>query len=121
MPALIEGADLKRLVQAGEDVTSLEAHVVPGKVTVFDFYANWCAACRNVDRHMIGLLNKRSDLAHRRLNVISWETPIAARYLQDVPGLPLLIVYGKNGKRVATIAGADLEALDRAIASGEKQ
>ncbi len=121
MPALADGADLKKLVHAGEDIGSLESHAVPGKVTVFDFYANWCAACRNVDRHMIGLLNTRTDVAHRRLNVVSWETPIAARYLANVPGLPLIIVYGKSGKRVATIHGADLTALDKAIAAGEQQ
>lgn len=118
MPTLIEGADVKHLVSAGEDLPSLEPHVVPGKITVFDFFAVWCAVCRKVDQHMIALLNQRSDIAHRKINVVTWETPIAARYLGDVPGLPLLIVYGKNGKQVAKISGADLEALDRAIEKG---
>ncbi len=116
LPTLAQGADLRGLVEQGEDVPRLEEHLVPGKVTVFDFYADWCAVCRKVDRHVYALLNQRPDVAYRKLNVVSWETPLARRYLADAPGLPLLVVYGKDGRKVATLSGGDTDALDRAIA-----
>ncbi|HEY0705917.1 MAG TPA: thioredoxin family protein, partial [Polyangia bacterium] len=59
---------------------------------------------------------KRNDLALRKLNVVSWETPLAERYLKSAADLPYIVVYGKDGKRVAAISGFDLPALDRAIA-----
>ena len=120
LPPLPPNADLKELAKEGEDVPSLEAHVVPGKVTLFDFYAVWCAPCRKIDAHVFALLGKRSDLALRKLNVVSWDTPLAARYLKNIPDLPYVVVYGKNGKRVDAVAGFDLEALDRAIAAAGK-
>jgi len=120
LPALAEGADFRRLVQQGEDLPRLEEHLVPGKVTVFDFYADWCAVCRKVDRHVYALLNQRPDVAYRKLNVVSWETPLARRYLADAPGLPLLVVYGKDGRKVATLSGGDTEALDKALAEAAK-
>lgn len=116
VPAPPAGADLVELSKQGEEVPSLDPHAVKGKVTLFDFYAVWCAPCRKVDAHVFALLGKRSDMAVRKLNVVSWETPLAKRYLQDVPGLPYVVVYGKSGKRVAAVAGLDLGALDRAIA-----
>jgi thiol-disulfide isomerase/thioredoxin len=115
LPPLPPGADMAELSAQGEDVPSLEAHLVPGKVTLFDFYAVWCAPCRKIDAHVFALLGKRKDLALRKLNVVSWETALAERYLKNVSDLPYVVVYGKDGKRVDAISGFDLAALDRAI------
>jgi thiol-disulfide isomerase/thioredoxin len=118
LPALAADADLKKLSVQGEDVPDLTAHAVTGKVTVFDFYADWCAPCRKVDVHMHGLLNQRKDIAYRKLNVVSWETPLALRYLASVPNLPYLIIYGRDGRPVRSVTGLDLAALDAAISEG---
>jgi thiol-disulfide isomerase/thioredoxin len=118
LPVVPAGADLSRLSVRGEDVPSLEAHAVAGKVTVFDFYADWCAPCRKIDAHVFALLQKRADLAVRKLNVVSWNSPLAKRYLARVDKLPYVVVYGRDGKLVRGITGLDLEALDRAIAEG---
>jgi thiol-disulfide isomerase/thioredoxin len=121
LPPLSEKADLAEIAHEGEDVPSLESHAVKGKVTLFDFYAVWCAPCRKIDAHVFALLGKRDDLAMRKLNVVSWETPLAKRYLKEISGLPYVVVYGKSGKRVATVEGFDLKKLDQAIATAEKQ
>jgi thiol-disulfide isomerase/thioredoxin len=121
LPALPEKADLLEIAHEGEDVPALEPHAVKGKITVFDFHAVWCAPCRKIDAHVFALLGKREDLAMRKLNVVSWETPLAKRYLKDVSGLPYVVVYGKSGKRVAAVEGLDLKKLDQAIAAAEKQ
>lgn len=115
LPPLPASADLVEISAQGEDVPALEPHLVPGKVTVFDFYAVWCAPCRKIDAHLFPLLGRRSDLAVRKLNVVSWETPVAERYLRNASSLPYVVVYGKRGQRVAAIAGLDLDAIDRAI------
>lgn len=115
LPEVPSGADLKEIAKEGEDVPALEAHAVAGKVTLFDFYAVWCAPCRKVDAHVFALLGKRPDLAVRKLNVVSWETPLAGRYMKDVSDLPYVVVYGKDGKRVGAMSGLDLPALDRLI------
>jgi thiol-disulfide isomerase/thioredoxin len=113
-----EGADVKLLSKEGEDVPDLLAHLAPGKVTVFDFYADWCAPCRKIDAHVYGLLRQRTDVAVRKLNVVSWESPLAKRHLAQVPNLPYVVVYGRDGKKVRDISGFDLAALDAAIAEG---
>jgi thiol-disulfide isomerase/thioredoxin len=121
LPELPAGADLSKLSMQGEDVASLEAHVVAGKVTVFDFYADWCGPCRKVDVHMFRKLQTRTDLALRKLNVVSWDTPLAKHYLPKVQSLPYLVVYGRDGRVVRAITGFDLAALDQAIEEGARR
>jgi len=122
LPKLPADADVVWLSKQGEDVPSLEDHVVPGKVTVFDFYADWCAACRKVDGHVFKrLAGGDPSLAYRKINVVSWETAVANRYLQRIPSLPFIVVYGRDGKKVTTLHGANLSALEKAIAAGAAQ
>jgi thiol-disulfide isomerase/thioredoxin len=119
LPEAPAGADIVKISQQGEDVPSLDAHLAPGKVTIFDFYADWCAPCRKIDAHVLTLMQKRNDIAVRKLNVVSWETPIARRLTSwRVAKLPYVVVYGKDGKQVRAITGFDLDALDKAIAEG---
>ena len=84
LPELPPNADIERLSASGEDVPALEPHSVAGKVTLFDFYADWCAPCRKIDAHVFTLMQKRDDIALRKINVVSWETPVAKRYLAAV-------------------------------------
>lgn len=115
-----ESADVVEIVKDGEDLTALEPHRVPGKVTVFDFYAAWCPPCRKVDEHLYPTLARRDDIALRKINVGSWDTPVAERYLGEVAELPYLVVFAKDGRRVAAISGANFGEIDRAIAEAGK-
>jgi thiol-disulfide isomerase/thioredoxin len=115
-----DGADFQRLVESGEDLGALEPHVVRGKVTIFDFYADWCGPCLKVDEHVFGLLGSRNDIAYRKLNIVSWESALAKHYMAGVPSLPFVVVYGRDGKPVGRMTGLQLDELDRAIAAGSR-
>lgn len=122
LPPLAPDADVAWLARAGEDVPSLEAHAVPGKVTVFDFYAEWCAACRKVDGHVYRRLAAGDALlAYRKLNIVEWESPLAQRYVKSIPSLPYVVIYGVDGKPFKSLHGADLAALDQAIAEAARR
>jgi thiol-disulfide isomerase/thioredoxin len=122
LPRLDANADIAWLSKGGEDVPALEPHAVKGKVTLFDFYADWCAACRKVDGHVYAkLASGDQSLAYRKLNVVDWDSPLAKRYVRTVPSLPFLVVFGPDGKRVTSLHGADLAALDAALARANRR
>jgi copper chaperone CopZ/thiol-disulfide isomerase/thioredoxin len=108
------GADVQVLSPDGRAVGSLERQRVPGKHTVFDVYADWCGPCRLVDARLREIVGQRSDVAVRRLNVVSFETPLASELGPDFQALPYLIVFSPSGKRT-DIEGADFAKLDRAL------
>lgn len=113
-----EGADVQTVAQNGEDVPSLDPYLVKGKVTVVDFSAVWCMPCRKVDEHMVKVLASRGDVAYRKFDIGDWDTPLAQRYLKDVPQLPYVIIYGASGQRVDAISGVETTRLDAAIQRG---
>lgn len=115
-----QGLDVVQISENGE-ATDIEAHRVKGKVTVFDFHAIWCGPCKKVDRHMLSVLRDNDDVALRKLNVVDWDSELAKMYLQDVPNLPYVVVYGMDGEEVATISGLKLDELDAAIRKGRRR
>jgi thiol-disulfide isomerase/thioredoxin len=120
LPALPPNADVKVVAHRGEDIGDLAAHAARGKVTLFDFYADWCAACRKVEGHVYKRIVKGDALAYRKLNIVDWDTPLAQKHMKDAATLPLIIVFGRDGREAARLTGADLDALDRAIAAIQK-
>lgn len=121
LPDLPESADVAWLAREGEDVPDLGAVAVKGKVTVFEFYADWCAACRKVDDHVFERLAKGdTSFAYRKLNVVAWESPLGERYMKGVPSLPLLVVFDRNGRRFRALFGLDTKLLDATIAEAAR-
>jgi len=114
-----EGVDVA-WISRGEAV-SLTDNIVEGKVTVFDFYAEWCGPCRLVDRVLIGVLRDHQDVAVRKIDIVDWESEVTGQHLSDVSGLPYVIVYDKRGEWLQSISGLDLDALSLAIQNGRSQ
>lgn len=110
---LDEHADYADLSQ--EQALALEANLAPGKVTVVDFFAEWCAPCHNLDRHLRARVLRDREVAVRRVDVGAWEGPVYDRYLTRVAELPYVRVYGRDGGFVGELAGFDNDELDALI------
>ena len=71
---------------------------VPGKLTVFDFWATWCKPCGIVDRELAEVARRHpNDIAVRKVNVVDDDSPASKKYI-GAATLPHLKVFGRDGK-----------------------
>jgi thiol-disulfide isomerase/thioredoxin len=95
-------ADVEDVVKQGE---LAELKPVPGRWTVFDFWAPWCEACKVLDASLRELASERPSLAIRRVNIVDFDSPIAQRELQGVTLLPHVRVVDPQGHVVIDESG----------------
>jgi thioredoxin 2 len=100
------GGDIASL-PAGEAVNLLD-QARAGKLTIYDFYADWCSPCRIVGPRLEALARSRpEEIALRKVDVVNWESDAAVR--QGIDFLPYLAVVSPDGRLLA--AGSDSYAL----------
>lgn len=100
--AVVEEANAGK---AGETL-DLKPLLVPGRVTVIDFYSPFCPPCRTLAPLMEQLAAKRADLAIKKVNInrpgfqgIDWRSPLAQQY--SIRTVPFLAIFNPQGKLVA--------------------
>jgi thiol-disulfide isomerase/thioredoxin len=102
------GLDI-RVISKGEPV-NLRDELVPGKYTLFDYYADWCPPCRELAPALEEMVRRNPNVALRKIDIVDWKHPVAAQ--QGVDGLPFFRLYGPDGRLIRE--GEDtLEDLER--------
>jgi thiol-disulfide isomerase/thioredoxin len=92
------GIDLATYGAPGEDRDLLPVPG-PGKLTIFDFRADWCRACHQLDPVLLALARAYPDrVAIRRIEIVDWESPASLRYLVPTgTAIPHLKVMDERG------------------------
>lgn len=103
--AAISAAQGIQTITHGEEV-DITASLVPGKMTLIDFYADWCGPCRSLAPTLDRMATAKSDvLAIKKVDIVNWESAVTAQYrIQSIPHLKLfdesgqLLVEGDSGR-----------------------
>lgn len=95
------GLDIKTISQG--KAVALRDHVVRGKVTIFDYTADWCKPCRILGEKLADFARREKRIAIRKIDVTRWNTPVVREHLTGIKGLPYVQVFDRRGRRVTSL------------------
>ena len=84
-----------RIVSNGGEQVDLPSLMAPGKITIVDFYAEWCGPCRQISPHLEQLAKTDPDVVLLKIDIVNWNTPVTRQFaIQSVPNVR---VFGRTG------------------------
>lgn len=88
------GLDMR---EATTDGSAVPLVPVAGKITVYDFWAEWCEPCGVLDRELAEVARRHpTELAVRKVDVVEVDSPASRAYLRGFT-LPHIKVFGRDG------------------------
>lgn len=115
MAATRRGEPIK-VISHGAQV-DVNQHLVLGNVTLIDFYADWCGACRQFSPSLEQLASNDPEIALRKIDIVNWKTAVAQQF--NIHSVPQVNVYDRSGRLVGTVLGGDLEKVKNYVAQAK--
>ncbi|MFN2385087.1 MAG: thioredoxin domain-containing protein [Thermoanaerobaculia bacterium] len=108
----------------GKQKVDVKGVLAAGKVTVLDYWAEWCSPCKFQDARLQHLVRANSKVAVRRIDVGKWDNAAARQATAEfrLGALPYVRVYDASGRFVGAVTGGSwdklLELIEKAKARG---
>lgn len=104
-----EGLDIKTI--KGGNKIKFKEHLAQDKITIFDFYADWCGPCRVFSPKVERLLLDRDHLALRKVDIVDWKSALSKQLTKDykLPALPFTLIFDDKGNLLGIVEGNNIE------------
>lgn len=111
------GKPFEVISKGGEEV-DLSKLLVRGKITVVDFFAEWCGPCRALAPFLEQLPKQDSTVVVRKVDIVNWGTPVCSQY--SITSVPNMRVYDAQGRQVGA-ATSSAQMVKNAIEEAKRK
>ena len=91
-------AEKIRIVSNGGQQVDLPSLMAPGKITIVDFYAEWCGPCRQISPQLEQSARTDPDVVLLKIDIVNWNTPVIQQF--GITSVPNVRVFDRTGKQL---------------------
>ena len=107
-----------RVISHGARINVRE-HLSPGKITIFDYYADWCGPCHLLTPKLERLVVRFENTALRQVDIVNWQSAAAKQATAEfrLSGLPFTRVFDDRGILLGQVSGNDIDRIEAIVRS----
>ncbi|MBL4736360.1 MAG: cation transporter [Flavobacteriales bacterium] len=97
-------------------------HLAMGKITIFDFYADWCGPCRVFTPKLEHLIKNNDNTALRKVDIVNWSSAVSKQLTKDygMPALPFTLIFDDGGKLLGAVPGNRIKQVQAIVKENSK-
>ena len=88
-----------RIISNGGEQVDLPSILTEGKVTIVDFYAEWCGPCRQMSPQLEQMARTDPDVVLVKIDIVKWGTPVAQQF--GLKSIPNVRVFNRSRTQLA--------------------
>ena len=115
-PKSVEASNPIEVVTGGNEI-DLNKHLASGKITLVEFYADWCGPCKMISPALEKMAKTDSGIALCKVDIVNWSSPVTRQY--NIRSIPCVVVFDRKGQMIGVMRGVDPEALNQYIAQAK--
>jgi len=110
-----EGLDI-RVVHGGGKI-KMKEYLSSDKITIFDFYADWCGPCRVFSPKLERLLLDHPNLALVKVDIVDWKSAVSKQLTKEyqLPSLPFVLIFDAGGNLLGKVKGNFIEKVEAIV------
>lgn len=109
-------SDPIEVITGGNEI-DINQHLAAGKITLVEFYADWCGPCKMISPALEKLAKTDKDIALCKIDIVNWQSAVTRQY--NLHSIPCVLVFDRKGQMVGIMRGVDPQALEQYIAQAK--
>ena len=103
--------DKIRIISNGGEQVDLASLLVQDKITIVDFYAEWCGPCRRISPILERFVKSDPDIVLLKIDIVNWGTPVTRQF--GVNSVPNVLVFNRAKAQVGAATHDEEQIMQR--------
>ncbi len=100
--AALPPVDAVRIISNGGQEVDLPPLLAEDKITIVDFFAEWCGPCRQISPRLEQLAREDPDVVLLKVDIVNWNTPVTKQF--GINSVPNVRVFNRSKAQVGDAA-----------------